>query len=286
MKKHLLSIAMAAAAVVTLNSCDKAPPGMTAAGGTSSGPVAAAPGAAPVAPAPVAAKTPTPAPAPVVTNTPAPTPAPEAPKPATTPAAPTGPTVKIAPTMPQPLFAGTPLPADNTIPNLDKPGTPPVLSMDLPEGSKLLSLKAPVTSSCPSPFTGTLDLVTDGEKDGSDGYFVELDPGKQWVQIDLGATKEVWGIWMWHFHKAAFVYKGVVVTVSDDAEGKNATILYNNDYDNSVGLGVGKDNSYTETNNGRFVAGKGTKGRYVRLWTNGRYLDEMNHYIEVEVYGK
>jgi hypothetical protein len=210
---------------------------------------------------------------------------PAAPAPAA-PAAPTGPSVKIAPAMPQALFAGTPLPADNSIPNLDKPGTPPVLSMDLPEGCSLISAKKPVTSSTASPFTGTLDLVTDGDKDGSDGYFVELDPGKQYVQIDLGESKEVWGLWMWHFHKAAFVYKGVVVQVSDDAECKTATTIYNNDYDNSVGLGVGKDNSYTETNNGRYVAGKGTKGRYVRFWSNGRYLDEMNHYIEIEVYGK
>ena len=187
--------------------------------------------------------------------------------------------------MPQPLFAATPLPAGNTLPNLEKPGNP-VLSADLPEGTKLLSAKAPVTSSCPNPFTGTLDLVTDGEKDGSDGFFVELDPGKQWVQIDLGADKEVWGIWLWHFHKQAFVYKGVVVQVSSDPEFKTATTVYNNDYDNSVGLGIGTDASYVETNNGRFVNAKGAKGRYVRLWSNGRYLDEMNHYIEVEVYGK
>ncbi len=278
MKKHPLSLALAAVAVLALNSCDAPPPGMSASGGgaTAAPIVAVAPG---VAPAPVA---PAAAPVPVVAKAPEPVRA----APATPAAVPAGPLQKVSPKMPEPLFAGTPLPADNTIPNLDKAGTPPVLTADLPEGSKLLSMKAKVTSSCPNPFTGTLDLVTDGEKDGSDGYFVELDPGKQWVQIDLGETKEVWGLWMWHFHKAAFVYKGVVVQVSNDADCKNATIIYNNDYDNSVGLGVGKDNSYTETNNGRYVAGKGTKGRYVRLWSNGRYLDEMNHYIEVEIYGK
>jgi hypothetical protein len=193
--------------------------------------------------------------------------------------------VKIAPSMPSPLFAGTPLPADNSIPNLEKPGNP-VLFADLPEGTKLLSAKAPVTSSSPNPFTGTLDLVTDGEKDGSDGYFVELDPGKQWVQVDLAAEKEIWGIWVWHFHKQAVVYKGVVIQVSNDPEFKTATTVFNNDYDNSVGLGIGTDPSYVETNNGRFLNAKGAKGRYVRFWSNGRYIDEMNHYLEVEVYGK
>jgi hypothetical protein len=34
------------------------------------------------------------------------------------------------------------------------------------------------------------------------------------------------------------------------------------------------------------VSGKGTKGRYVRLYSNGSTANEMNHYIEVEVYGK
>lgn len=170
---------------------------------------------------------------------------------------------------------------------MDKPGTPPVLSGEAPEGTVLLSAKAKVTSSTANPFTGTLELATDGEKDGSDGFFVELDPGKQWLQVDLGATHELWGMWMWHFHKSNVVYKGVVVQASDDPEfATGVTTLYNNDFDNSVGLGAGSDNSYVETNNGRFVNGKGTKARYVRFWSNGRYIDDMNHYVEVEVYGK
>jgi hypothetical protein len=34
------------------------------------------------------------------------------------------------------------------------------------------------------------------------------------------------------------------------------------------------------------VDAKGAKGRYVRLHSQGNTSDEMNHYIEVEVYGK
>jgi hypothetical protein len=250
---HAFSLVLGAAAMVALNACDKAPPGKSASSDSSSTQVASARDAVGSTPVDFS----------------------------------NSPTVKIAPRMPQPFFISTPVPDYSTIPNLDKPGTLPVLSMELPRGSKLLSAKARVTSSCLTPLTGTLDQVTDGEKDGSDGFQVELDSGKQWLQIDLGENKEIWGLWMWHFHKmGSVVYKGVVVQVSDDPDGKNATTLYNNDYDNSVGLGVGNDSSYVETNNGRFVAGKGTKGRYVRFWSNGRYLDERNHYIEVEIYGK
>ncbi len=284
MKNQLLSLSFGAALVVGLTSCDKSPPGMTIVGGGSGTSDQNSASTPPPAVTPTIVKAPETTP-PVASTPPTPSPAP-APTPANPTPAPTGPSVAVKPKMPQPLFAGTPLPADNTIPNLDPAGTPAVLSVDLPEGVTLISAKAKVTSSDTAPFTGTLDLVTDGEKDGSDGFYVELAPGKQWVQIDLGSEKEIWGMWVWHFHKSAFVYKGVVVQASNDAEFKTATTLYNNDYDNSVGLGVGKDNSYVETNNGRYMAGKGTKARYVRLWSNGRYLDEMNHYIEVEVYGK
>lgn len=281
----LLTVAVAAA----LTACGDPPAGMRAASST---PTSSTPGpAANPPPAPIAtnnvAAAPTPTPAPTATPSPTPAPTPTAaptPEPAK-PAAPAGPTVKIKPKFPEPLFAGTPLPQDNPPPNLEKPGKP-TTEVDLPEGCTLLSAKAPVKSSDENPFSGTVDLVTDSEHDGSDGNFVELAPAKQWVQLDLGAEKEIWGVWVWHFHKQAVIYKGVVVGISNDPEFKNPTIIYNNDFDNSVGFGVGKDASYVETNHGRFMAANGAKGRYVRLYSNGRYIDEMNHYIEVEVYGK
>ena len=31
-------------------------------------------------------------------------------------------------------------------------------------------------------------MITDGEKAGGDGFFVELGPTPQWVQVDLGAS--------------------------------------------------------------------------------------------------
>ena len=61
--------------------------------------------------------------------------------------------------------------------------------------------------------------------------------------------------------------------------------VYNNDHDNSAGMGVGKDLAYIETNEGRLVDGKGTTGQYVRLYSKGNTSNEMNHYIEVEVFG-
>jgi len=66
----------------------------------------------------------------------------------------------------------------------------------------------------------------------------------------------------------------------------NVRTLFNNDIDNSAGLGVGADMHYIETNKGELIDAKGSKARYVRLYSNGNTANDLNHYIEVEVYGK
>jgi hypothetical protein len=306
MKKSTLSraaTALTAVALASLAACDKSAPGLAPLSSASSGGAAAsssiygattapATPAVATAPAPKAPNpTPTPAPTPEPTTAPAPapTPAPEAtPTPAPTPA-PTGPAITIKPVMPKPLFAGTPLPDSNPPPNLDKSGKP-TLEVQTPEGVVLLSKGKPVTSSDPAPLPSgdaeSLKLITDGDKEGDDGFFADLMPGKHWVQIDLGESREIWLVWLWHFHKQAVIYKDVVVQVSDDPEMKNATTVYNNDFDNSAEFGVGQDQSWVETNNGRAMPVKGVKARYVRFWSNGRNIDDMNQYIEAEVYGK
>ncbi len=77
-----------------------------------------------------------------------------------------------------------------------------------------------------------------------------------------------------------------MVQVSDDAEFKSGvTTLYNNDYDDSSKLGKGSDKPYVESRFGLLVDGKKTKGRYVRLYSAGNTSNDMNHYIEVEVFG-
>jgi len=77
------------------------------------------------------------------------------------------------------------------------------------------------------------------------------------------------------------------VQVADDADFlENVRTLYNNDHDNSAGLGVGKDLAYVEVNSGRLIDTKGVKARYVRLYSRGSTAGEMNHYIEVEVFGR
>jgi hypothetical protein len=192
--------------------------------------------------------------------------------------------VPLALELPKPLFVGTPTPIK--LPNLERPtGRRP--DFLVPAGTVNLSRGRPVTASDAFPVIGELAFVTDGDKTGTDGSFVEFGPGLQWVQIDLGRPARLAAIVLWHFHAQARVYHDVVVQASDDPDfAAGVVTLFNNDHDNSAGLGAGADPAYVETNVGRLIDGRGTPARYVRLFSNANTTDELNHYVEVEVYGQ
>ena len=187
--------------------------------------------------------------------------------------------------LPPPLLVGTPLPVSR--PNLERPRQGKRPDMMVPAGTVNLALHKDVTSSDPDPVVGDLSLITDGEKGGDEGNYVELGPGKQWVQIDLGQDYPIYAIAVWHYHSQARVYFDVVVQVSDDPDFvQNVKTVFNNDKVNRTGLGAGTDSYYIETYEGKLIDAKGVRGRYVRLYSRGNSSTEMNHYIEVEVYGK
>jgi hypothetical protein len=130
-------------------------------------------------------------------------------------------------------------------------------------------------------------MITDGDKNGGDGSYVELGPGIQNTTIDLKQQSTIYAILVWHFHKQARVYLDTIVQVADDPDfTKNVTTVFNNDHDNTAGMGVGKDMNYIETSEGRLIDAKGVQGRYVRLYSNGNNGNELNHYVEVEAWGK
>jgi hypothetical protein len=186
--------------------------------------------------------------------------------------------------LPKPMFIGTPTNIKSS--NLEAVTGKSRAPFMVPAGTKLLSLKKVVKASDTQPVIGELDMITDGEKEGGDGYFVELGPSKQWVQVDLGASYALQAILAWHYHSQARVYRDVVVQVSDDKDFlKGVQTIFNNDHDNSSGLGVGKDKEYIEVAEGRLFDPKGIKGRYVRMYSSGNTTNDLNHYVEIEVYG-
>lgn len=186
--------------------------------------------------------------------------------------------------LPKAMFIGTP--SNIRSPNLEVITGKSRGAFFVPKGTKLLSLNRPVTSSDMQPVIGELFFVTDGEKSGGDGYFVELGPGKQWVQVNLGASYLLNAILVWHYHSQARVYRDVIVQVSDDKDFlKGVVTIFNDDHDNSSGLGIGKDKEYIEVAEGRLFDPKGVKARYVRFYSDGNTSNDLNHYVEVEIYG-
>jgi len=187
--------------------------------------------------------------------------------------------------LPRPLFVGTPVPLN--VPNLEPPMKSKRPDFMVPAGTINMAKGKKVTASDNNPIVGTLDLVTDSDKAGDEGSWVELGPGKQWVQIDLAKSANIYAVLVWHFHSQARVYRDVVAQVSDDPTFKSGvTTIFNNDFKGELGLGAGKDLNYVETYQGKLIDAKGAKGRYVRFYSNGNTTNKLNDYIEVEVWGK
>src|SRR5674476_986646 len=181
--------------------------------------------------------------------------------------------------LPKPLFVGTPVPIK--VPNLEPTRTGKRPDFLVPAGTVNLAKGKKVTASDNDPVIGTLDLITDGDKEGDEGSWIELGPGKQWVQIDLEKEADISAVMLWHFHSQARVYFDVVMQISNDPKfEKDVTTIFDDT------TGSGKDRAYIETYEGKLIDAKGAKGRYVRLYSKGNTTNKLNHYIEVEVFGK
>ena len=192
-------------------------------------------------------------------------------------------TIPLTTTIPPEKIEGTPI--EIKVPNL-KPAASKAPQIQVPAGTSLLSKGKPVTASDDFPIIGDLPYITDGEKEAGEGYFLELANGLQWVQIDLEQEASIQALWVWHYHSQRRAYHDVIIQISNDpAFATGVTTVFNNDFDNSSSLGTGSDAPYIETQYGLLVPVAGVKGRYVRLYSQGNTSNDMNHYIEVEVFG-
>jgi hypothetical protein len=190
--------------------------------------------------------------------------------------------------LPKPMFVGTP--QDTRVANLRKPRGRARAPFLAPVGTALLSLNKPVSASDEEPIIGDIEMITDGDKEAADGSYVELGPFVQHVTVDLEKECEIAAVIVWHYHKQPRVYFDMVAQISNDPDFiTDVTTIFNNDIDNSAGLGIGKDMHYTETAEGELIdclSLGSPKGRYVRLYSNGNTSNDLNHYIEIDVYGQ
>lgn len=195
--------------------------------------------------------------------------------------------VPLMPALPKPTFEGTPI--DVRSPHREAyrgEGVPPPPLL-VPEGTRLLSRGCPVVASDSRAKGRELALVTDGVKQYSPAAYLELAPGVQWVQIDLGTNAAVYAVCIWRERPEQRVYRDTIVQVSANAAFTgDVSTLFNNDYDGSAGLATGTDKEYFEDHFGKRIAGHGTMARFVRVTSNGNTSDPYNHFTEIEVYGK
>jgi hypothetical protein len=172
---------------------------------------------------------------------------------------------------------------EHTEPPSEPKGLPVLM---VPPGTVNLALNKKVTCSDKSPSAGTPELVTDGNKEATDDSFLQMRRGVQWVQIDLEQPSTIFYILVWHAHNAMQIYHSVVIQIADDADfTQNLRTVFNNDYKNEAGLGMGKDKEYFESFEGRWIPVKGEKARFIRSYSKGSTYSAMNRCTEIEVYG-
>ena len=193
--------------------------------------------------------------------------------------------VPLAIKYPKATFKGTPVPLPNE-PNVPRWRQRYPELLVVPEGTVNLALGKTVTSNELLPVVGELAMVTDGDKSCADGHNVDIGFDLKWVQIDLESVSDISAICMWRYYRGARAYRDIVVRVSDDPDFVTFTTVFNTDFDNSAGLGIGSDMGYIETRFGKLINCTGLRGRYVRLYSNGNTSNDQSHYVEVEVYGR
>ncbi len=192
-------------------------------------------------------------------------------------------TMPLTLALPEKTLKGTPedLPSGPNVEPLTEDAPEPT---QVPKGVVNVAAGRPVTTSV-SPYLGDAKCITDGKKEAVDDDAAEFRKGTQWVQVDLGQSHEIHALAVWYDHRYIQVIHDVILQVSDDPEFKTGvTTLYNNDTDNSSGLGVGTDREYFERRFGRVVPAKGVKGRYVRSYSRGSNQSGLNAWQEIEVY--
>lgn len=188
--------------------------------------------------------------------------------------------------LPTPAFKGTPgdVPKDSTV---EKPTGKPRPPFMAPKGVKNVALNKKVTCSDKSPMTGSPELVTDGNKEATESSVLIMRKGTQHVQIDLEENCEIFAIVLWHAHDTPKIYRDVVVQTADDPDFiENVKTLFNNDQDNSSGLGIGTDREFFEGFEGKLIDAKSAKARYLRFYSKGSTDSALNEYTELEVWGQ
>jgi hypothetical protein len=189
--------------------------------------------------------------------------------------------------LPSPAFKGTPQDIQtNTYTEPYEPDKhrPPMM---VPPGLKNLAPGSKIMCSDKNVTAENLAKLSDGDKEAGEQSIIYLRKGCQYVQLDFGSPHELFALVIWHAHNSAKVYHDVIVQVADDPDFKeNVRTIFNNDQDNTSGMGAGTNREFFETNEGKLIDAKGAKARCVRFYSKGSTESALNEYTEIEVYGR
>jgi hypothetical protein len=159
--------------------------------------------------------------------------------------------------------------------------------MMVPAGLKNIAPGSKITCSDKNATAEALAKITDGDKEASEQSIIYLRKGTQWVQMDFGSPQEIFAVVLWHAHNSAKVYHDVIIQIADDQDFlQNVKTIFNNDQDNTSGLGVGTDREFFEIHEGKLIDTKGVAARYIRFYSKGSTESALNEYTEIEVYGR
>ena len=127
--------------------------------------------------------------------------------------------------------------------------------------------------------------ATDGITDVENNWVGNVGAGPQWYLVDLEEEFDLGSVHIWRI--AGRTYRDCIIQLSTDPNfEENVTTVYNNDTDNSSGLGAGEDEEYVETTEGMKIVFDGpVRARYIKLWSRGSNMfPNSNDMREVKAY--
>ena len=118
-------------------------------------------------------------------------------------------------------------------------------------GMNNLAFQRPASQSGDAGYDSGSSLATDGNiRNG--GWNIGPKATWRYRQIDIGRPRDIDSLRVWHelSDSRRIRYKDVVIRLSTTADfTSDVTTVFNNDLDNSLGLGAGTDGEYDETGN-------------------------------------
>lgn len=135
------------------------------------------------------------------------------------------------------------------------------------------------TSSTSSAVAGELAKITNGDNNS----WCDLGgSGPHEVTVDLGVVKTLRQIKVWGLFHNTRMYSDRIVRISEN--GSDWYTIFNNDSDNSAGVGIGTHSEYIETQDGKVFTIPDINAQYIQVWSGDDNLGGNATLVEIEAF--